>query len=725
MTDKGSEVPVDSMRIALPFVALLVLRLVASFFPEARLWGVNIHAWLPLWLTVVISVVGVLFAMPWPYALLRRLSSSLLRTPSLGIALPLAVAAGALFWFARMETYFLGDGASYLAEHFRFVQGLEVSEDVLFSPGSAPLTATVLAYAAKALYGLQGFWSSSPQVVFWLGGALAGVLYVLLVLLWSRRASEDAGDRLFFALLMLATPGTLFFFGYVEYYTFSFVGMALTVLSSVEYARGRMSAVVPLLALVLSAALHLMSLLLLPGVLLALLARGAATEKWVTLRNVALLALVALLLGGVYYFASGIATEGSRVVLAMQPFGEPGAVQQYTLLSSAHLLDVINMVLLVAGPGLFALPLLRKVTWDAPLLVALTHTVFALFLLIFGYTCFGMARDWDVNASFGVVFAILLFLLLRAQEAPRRGYLLYVAACASLVAVLPWVLVNADSVRSEQRYRAVLALDERLITGDFALNGYEHLRKYYQSTGDAANELWVMRKKVELVGYPQDMRKLMRAIVVQSSPEQRVEHVDFLLQHILNRLERMRDSGVDSLYEGGRRQFLEIGLESLLLAQQIGAHQGDVRAWFESWIQRFSALPESNVLTTMARAQFEVERGGMNGDPTPFLQAAKEIRYSSSLASNCGRALMIAGKRLEARDILERAMRIDPAFTLPHFMLGIIATEETPPDTEAAIQHFEQFLARPEGHQIGDPAVQQRLMRQAESMLANLRGQVY
>lgn len=66
---------------------------------------------------------------------------------------------------------------------------------------------------------------------------------------------------------------------------------------------------------------------------------------------------------GVYYFASGIATEGSRVVLAMQPFGEPGAVQQYTLLSSAHLLDVLNMVLLAAGPGLFALPLLRKVTW--------------------------------------------------------------------------------------------------------------------------------------------------------------------------------------------------------------------------------------------------------------------------------------------------------------------------------------------------------------------------
>lgn len=725
MKDKGSEVPVDSMRIALPFVALLALRLVASFFPEARLWGVNIHAWLPLWLTVVISVVGVLFAMPWPYALLRRLSSSLLRTPSLGIALPLAVAAGALFWFARMETYFLGDGASYLAEHFRFVQGLEVSEDVLFSPGSAPLTATVLAYAAKVLYGLEGFWSSSPQVVFWLGGALAGVLYVLLVLLWSRRVSEDAGDRLFFALLMLATPGTLFFFGYVEYYTFSFVGMALTVLSSVEYARGRMSAAVPLLALVLSAALHLMSLLLLPGVLLALLARGAATEKWVTLRNVALLALVALLLGGVYYFASGIATEGSRVVLAMQPFGEPGAVQQYTLLSSAHLLDVVNMVLLVAGPGLFALPLLRKVTWDAPLLVALTHTVFALFLLIFGYTCFGMARDWDVNASFGVVFAILLFLLLRAQEAPRRGYLLYVAACASLVAVLPWVLVNADSVRSEQRYRAVLALDERLITGDFALNGYEHLRKYYQSTGDAANELWVMRKKVELVGYPQDMRKLMRAILVQAPVETRAEHLRFLLTEVRSRLDRARSTGVDSLYEGHKGHFLEVGLECLLQIRHLGAFVENPQGFFEEWMGVLAAAYGDTPLFGMARAQMEYERTGVLQDAGPFLRAEGSIQYSSLLASHCGRALMIAGKNREARNILERAMRIDPAFTLPHFMLGIIATEETPPDTEAAIQHFEQFLARPEGHQIGDPAVQQRLMQQAEGMLAKLRGQLY
>ena len=64
--------------------------------------------------------------------------------------------------------------------------------------------------------------------------------------------------------------------------------------------------------------------------------------------------------------------------------------------------------------------------------------------------------------------------------------------------------------------------DGDLVTGDFALNGYEHLRKYYQSTGDGEAMAWAIRKKVEMVGYPDDYRK---GDVIAGLPPSPPEHL--------------------------------------------------------------------------------------------------------------------------------------------------------------------------------------------------------
>ena len=768
----GRIVPVPSdlaVPAAMAFGILAMLRLAAAQFPAERVWGLNAAAWLPFWLQALFALLGVALATPALIALSRRL----LRVPA-GMRLPVLAAAGAvlaggMFWLFRMDTYFLGDGAVYLAEHFRLLNSLPVSESVLYSLGSAPLTGWMLATLARLLYVEGAAIAGNPQYVFWLTGAVAGALFVALtpgMASTLRMASalrrgtkaaggrDDAGhasagtdagsrDRLPAAMLLLFTPGLLLFFGYVEYYTFAYVGIALTAWLSIEVSRGRVSPVLPVLVLLLSAALHLMSLVLLPGVLLALLARspmdggaedGAAADadaagsevattglaRLVSLRGVLLIAGFALAAGAVYYFASGIAWEGSRVILSLVPFGEEGAMQHYTLLSAAHLVDVLNMLAFTAAPVLLVFPFLRRREWDAPSLVALTHVLFAFFLMFFGYSGFGMARDWDVTAFFGVLAALLLLTLLRREEEARRGHLLHLAAWASVVAVLPWLLVNLDAPRSEQRFRDIMALDDVHIPGDFALNGYEHLRKYSQSTGDRAGVLWAIGKKIEMVGYPEDFRKYALAVIEGAPAAERAPRWAWMMEELRGHLEDMQEKGTDRSYAGSAEEFREVAVELLAQLGQLPQTAGEMDALFAREAAALRALPGTGALVAMAEAQRQWDRTGVFPGAEAFRRGAEDIRRSGTLAFYAGRG-MLTGEDFDGAAVaLEQALRLDSSFTLPAYYLAEAERQLEPPRLDAAIRHYSLFLSTPDRHRIALPEAQRRLMDAAQASVAEL-----
>ncbi|MBN1448635.1 MAG: hypothetical protein JXA28_11945, partial [Bacteroidetes bacterium] len=56
---------VPIMRTAgMAFGALAVLRLIASQFPDERLWGLSYPGFLPLWTELAITALGIAFATP-------------------------------------------------------------------------------------------------------------------------------------------------------------------------------------------------------------------------------------------------------------------------------------------------------------------------------------------------------------------------------------------------------------------------------------------------------------------------------------------------------------------------------------------------------------------------------------------------------------------------------------------------------------------------------------
>jgi hypothetical protein len=702
------------------FAVLALLRLAAAQFPAARVWGLNASAWLPVWAQLLIAALGVLAATPLVLRFARGASRVPGMLPLRVTALLFAILAGGVFWAFRMETYFLGDGAVYLSEHFRLLRGLSVSESVLYSIGSAPLTGWLLAQGALLFFSEGSTLAGNPQFVFWIAGAAAGAVFTAMAVLISGRWSEREDERFACTLILLFTPAMLFFFGYVEYYTFAFVGITFTAFLSIEAARGRVAAYWPVLALLLSSALHMMALVLLPGVLLALLAAKEGTARFVTLRNVLLLAAAALAAGGVFYFASAIAFEGSRVILSLVPFGAEGARQFYTLFSAAHIIDVVNMLLLTASPLLAVLPFLRARGWDAAALVGLAHVIFSFFLMFFGYSGFGMARDWDVTAFFAATAALLILTLLRREEAPRRAYLLQLAAWGSVVAVLPWLLVNIDASRSERRFRDIMALDDRIIPGDFALNGYEHLRKYYQSTGDREGVTWAIGKKIEMVGYPSDYRKYALAVIEGVPAEQRAERWAWMLGSLRERLARMREKGTESEYAGSLAEFREVAIELLMQLGQLPQRGGELDALFASESAALRGILGEDPLLAMAETQRVWDRTGVFPGGEAFGAAAPSITTSGTLAFYAGRGLLTAGRHAPAAAALEQSLQLDSSFTLPAYYLAEAEMMFDPPRIDRAIQHYGMFLSTPERHRIANPAAQQQLREDARRKSAEL-----
>lgn len=761
-------------------------------------WGLGHAAFLPGWAQWGWTLLAVALVLPLIYKPAQRLAAMLFADAS-ARALPaaFAIAGAALFWLLAMETYFLGDGAVYLAEHFRYVRGLDYSSSVLYSKGSAPLTGWLLAQVASAAHALSGGEGviGHPMFAFRLTGMIAGVIFVLVAWCGVHRLWPDldpqraqaagvpvsrATERFATFVLLVTTAASLYFFGYVEYYTFVFVALAAHMIALDRAARGDIGFMAPILLLLLAIAFHFLAVLALPALIATMLARSRRQSLTRLGSASAVLAALGLVLAGagIWYFASGTAAEGSRTVLSLDPYGSEGRWQLYTLLSARHVADVILYVILLALPSVLAISWISRPNrsgyaahraWagDAAMRAASLNLLFFLLLAIFGNTAFGLARDWDIVAVLGVATVLYAVTVLRGrqqwavesavvptappaadadaepEEVPpgqtdegpasvvlrrRTSYSLVLAAGFSLGAFIPWVHVNVDADASVARYRSILADTDTLIMGDYALNGYEHLRKYYQSTGDGAGEAWAIRKKIECVGYPMDFRKYMLAVVTNLPAGARRAEFEWMLDDIARRLELMNAGRTDSLYAGTRSAFTELAAEVVLQAHALPPAEGVTATWLDGRLDRLAALGASSraaefvpAAVAIAHAQIAWDRTGAIADAAPFLRAP-EIETSSLLAFHAGRALLAIKLREQSRTALERAVALDPDFTLPLVFLAAAEYEISTANAPRAVAHLEAFLARPEGRRLppGDPT-NQKLEAYARGLLARIR----
>jgi hypothetical protein len=447
-------------------LVLLTLHLAAAKLPEETTWSFWPYTFLPPWLSWTLALLTGALVMPvisnWVIGKLRLTlqASRFTFHPHTWFILA-ALLSGLLFWLARLRHLRWGD--SYLLSKALSTPDLELR--VIYN-WQAPLTVflhqRLWQFVADPLLG----WP--VEYVYATTSILCGMIFVYLTLTFIAQLGRSPLESAVITGLVLTTGSIQLFFGYVENYTLISLGLIITLFLAWRALRGDIQPVWPVLALSLTNAFHPSTVFLWPGLwLLSWLCwrRGRVSligALWQTI-------LPPLLVGGGVLVLMESGGHGLTALLGKdRPGGGDGVwfvplfetdpawqkYQPYTMFSIAHLLDWLNLHLLISP---FGLPLLVMIAvyrfhltlFDHPgdrdygYFLAVTSAAYLLLTWLWNPD-YGSRQDWDLFAPSAFVYTLLAgYLLVRAltdREKLSQGGLFLIAV--SLLHTGAWIFAN-------------------------------------------------------------------------------------------------------------------------------------------------------------------------------------------------------------------------------------------------------------------------------------------
>jgi len=428
--------------------ATLVYPLLESRFWSRSLWGANALAFLPgAWMLVPVAC-GLLFVPRFARAIGERIEG--LGPPARAVAAGPWVAglvAAAVFWLVRERHLYWGDALPL---------SIDIPAGHRFHPDE-PLTLW-LQHAVWAVGG--GRWSAVAAIA--VASAVAGGVWVAFHARGFSRAG--AGPALLATLVIASQGAAAIFHGHVENYSYVAVCFAAFAWSGVDYLEGRGPAWLPLAALLVAFAFHLLGALALPAALVlvahGLSSRGRRVEMLVALAGLVIVAAaIAWVVRGLYPGGSPFAQLVSGVMKILE---QPHDMQAGVFFSTRHLADAWSHVVQMGPLSLVAVMLLvaarplreTLATASGRFLGIAAVTLYAPALLT-GPGNLGAARNWDLFAAPATVLPLFALRAMLALAPAARQRLLLAALAASLAQSLPWTALNMDRDATEARVAAL------------------------------------------------------------------------------------------------------------------------------------------------------------------------------------------------------------------------------------------------------------------------------
>ncbi|MBL0175914.1 MAG: tetratricopeptide repeat protein [Ignavibacteria bacterium] len=733
--------PAIPWKYAFPVLAVVALRIGASLFPNGPLWGVNIQAFLPSWTAFAFAAAAFLAAAPFSERVMLRGTSAVANAlfpeaarQRITVHVLLAAAFGLLFSVAFIPFHFLGDGTHVVRTLYRYLSGAGYAEGTLMQE---PLTVALYAFIARMIHvpasADGGVNLAAYTQMFMLVSTIVGGMYVFAVLRFSDALSADRPLKLAMTASVLGSAGSLFFFGYVEYYLFLYLFGTLFLLSALLALRGERFPLTSTLLLVAAIAFHLSAVMFIPAYLLLVWnwkLRGPGKERLSTRQAMRVFG-AALLLGAVAYIALE-ATGNNTIFLPLS-----STTWKLTLLSPQHLLDVANNILLNApfGAAMLLLFLLARKETECATAALLVPFVAALSWTALCAAHIGIARDWDIYAQIGVAAALAaLAFIERLHDKRVRAYFVAQAAVQPLLFLLPWIAVNVTFPAALARYTAITETYIDLAPVNYSAAHLENLRMAHAAVRDREAEAAVVLRMSRLTRDPYEYFKLLR--VAQSvdaiSPRLR-RTVDAALTDMLalpdsvlggpvGRDARSRNITVGALYghllaaisrglsrtekiawcEPRARALIARGGPAFGVASFMGdlayledaldaAHAWHLRAWADSaQAPADSGRSLSHVAGALGVTSFRL---GRREEAVAFLRAAVSAPAAAvETWSDYGYACYQTGRYDDARGAFEHAVRMGSQLTNPYYFLAKLYARQG--GREADIRRMlEQLLA--------------------------------
>jgi tetratricopeptide (TPR) repeat protein len=459
-------------------------------------WGAHLFGFLPWWAGAAAAAIVALMAVPQLQSRVLRALEGLVQTASgLPVVATFLAAAGLVVGGAYLfpaRLHLLGDGALLIRSIPRVVWGDEVAATFK----NQPLLNIVYKWAVNFHPADQ---PPHPDEVYFVIDLAAAVLFLFLLFWGCSKLQRPNIERFLLGLLLFAGAGAQFFFGYVENYVLQYVVTAAYAVTGWYALERKVHIAVPLALFALLPGLNLGTLIFAPSLAYLLLARFSDRKALVLagMGGLGLLGLGALWAIG-FDFAGFLRHLGSGSVDFLQPFGAVGGNFPYPMFSLLHILDWTNALLLVVPFGLFVPAVIlhylpAEERWKSPGLIFLLIAAGCglLFTWIIN-AALGMARDWDMLASFFVPLMVLNVALLAHPlvEEPRR-YAIALVTTITLLHTAAFVAVNASAERHMARFKLLdsttlqslasqMAYNEALANYFFDNASYDEAKHYYQ-----------------------------------------------------------------------------------------------------------------------------------------------------------------------------------------------------------------------------------------------------
>ena len=542
---------------------LILIHLVASFFPHLRLWGINLLHYFSLEFRLAVCAIGLLILVPKVNKILAEVLTRVFtriakkfKQMNKYLKYSLISLLGLIvFWILRAKTPLLGDG---------YLRAGEIKLGRLFSI-TEPLD-FYLHLLVSRLSGLDGY------TTYGVLSCIAGALYIFLILLFCDLWGKDGKEKLFIFLILATMGATGLFFGYIESYSFMYVAMIAYILFGIRYLKQRSGFVWPCLFLLLAIGFHLSALFVLPSLFYLAFAPLPKPTKLkvrrsvdsneihrtgrVRFANMVSLVCVIFLLGvGLYLLKTYLPEESSGSFL-ISPFGDGESF--YSFFSLAHLLDFINHQLLIS-PVIIVLCLVLLIFWRS-INFKENAVKFLIWIMVcsFGFALLvdpklGYARDWDLFAFAGLGVTLLgLYLVLdvfRKERIIELSRMILILVVTSLISTLPWILVNASEEGAIPRLEHLLKMDEKR-----AAHGYENLACYFRDMGEHQKTIRLWKKAIVINPNPRYFGALGNAYVRLKRYDQAIEAFDRSLKMTTDRpsIQLLRRSLGMCLAEVGR-----------------------------------------------------------------------------------------------------------------------------------------------------------------------------
>jgi tetratricopeptide (TPR) repeat protein len=482
-------------------LALGLLILLAGIEPSAANWGVHLlgfHSTAGSALVIIFLIASILPPVQtFLLSLMTRWSGavaswSAVRRIGLGAACLCGLAA--LFWLVRQRTFVLGDG-------FLVIRTLGVLEQTRDVPGSFP-TAPLSAMAAwQMMHLLQALHVEHAAVSAWqFVSIFAGLVSIVAIWKLTGMLFDDPVERIAGALLISAAGAALLFFGYVETYPATYALLWVYVLAALRTERGETHLAVTSVVYVVLCFFHVGMAIVAPSIVYLWL-RVWRREGW---RMLAVAALPSLLIAAgilqlLHYGPARLLATAVRDGAHYLPMTSLNSwTDPYTLFSVWHVADLMNFFLLLAPFSLFmlgtflvsfALPRNAR-----PENAALWFTLGlpAGFWLCINSFELGLSRDWDLAASFGMLFVVGALIIWHRATLPGIGRQRVMILMAVFTAALTagWVALNANEEMSLARFERLL--DSRFWSGSALADAYEETGSMYRDRGqlEKATELF-------------------------------------------------------------------------------------------------------------------------------------------------------------------------------------------------------------------------------------------